>query len=67
MQPSVIDSFGFEQSAIQRDLALQSFEADRNTLKCRCLGAAYGLDSWLLLEEAIDRDQTITRIQAIPG
>lgn len=29
---------------VQRDLAFQGFEADRNTLKYRCPAAAYGLD-----------------------
>jgi len=31
-------------AALQRDLAFQGFEADRNTLKYRCPAAAYGLD-----------------------
>ena len=31
-------------SGVQRNLAFQGFEADRNTLKYRCPAAAYGLD-----------------------
>jgi hypothetical protein len=31
-------------TGLQRDLAFQGFEADRNTLKYRCPAAAYGLD-----------------------
>ena len=31
-------------AGLQRDLAFQGFEADRNTLKYRCPAAAYGLD-----------------------
>lgn len=31
-------------SGVQRDLAFQGFEADRDALKYRCLAAAYGLD-----------------------
>ena len=32
------------QTGEQRDLAFQDFDADRNTLNCRCPAAAYGLD-----------------------